>query len=211
MFFYLKIIAAENLEINKTNDSQTRTLVRTCHNYMNVALMKETLDENTGLWRSDNSFIIPVNFIKPIVDYTKQHDIFQLTKTPEKNSTVIDSPYSPRYYGCITPIKTKMGEDLKKLSKRTRNLFEDYDHDCIEIWESQLGQLAEEEQISECWAFDQSFQLDIDSPRTPEKQLPLLSNNFSDEDETPPLSHCYTPSKKVIKLSRLPKTLCYCL
>ena len=96
-----------------------------------------------------------------------------------------------------------MGEDLKKLSKRTRTFFEDYDHDCIEIWERQLGQLAEEEQLSEFWAFDQSSQLDNDSSRTPEKQLPLLSNNFSDEDETPPLSHCYAPSKKVSKLSRL--------
>ena len=165
--------------------------------------MKETFDENTGLWRSDNSFVIPVNYIKPIVDYKKQHDIFQLKKTPEKNSTVIDFPYSPRYYGCITPIKTKMGEDLKNLSKRTRKLFEDYDHDSIEVWENQLGQLKEEEQISEIWAFDQSSQLYNDSTRTPEKQLPLLSNNFSVEDETPPLTHCYAPSKKAIKLSRL--------
>ena len=164
--------------------------------------MKEKFNENTGLWRSDNSFIIPVNYIKPIVDYTKQHDIFQLTKTPEKNSTVIDSPYSPRCYGCITPIKTKMGEDLKKLLNTTRKLFEDFDHDCIETWENQLGQLAEEKQISEFWAFDQSSQRDNNSARSPKKQLPLLSNNFSDKDETPPLSHCYAPSKKVNKLSR---------
>ena len=165
--------------------------------------MKKTFDENTGLWPSDNSFTIPVNYIKPIVDYTKQHDIFQPTKTPEKNSTVIDSPYFPHYYGCITPIKTKIGEVPKKLSKRTRKLFKDYDHDCIKIWENQLGQLEEEEQISEFWAFDQSSQLDNDSTRTLERQLPLLSNNFSDEDETPPLSYCYAPSNKVIKLSRL--------
>ena len=122
-------------------------------------------DENTGLWRSDNSFIIPANYIKPIVDYRKQHDIFQLAKTPENISTVIDSPYSPRCYVCITPIKTKMGEDLKKLLKRTRKLFEDYDQDCIEILENQLGQLAEEEQISELWAFDTSSQLDNDLRR----------------------------------------------
>ena len=31
-----------------------------------------------------NSFIIPVNYIEPILDYTKQNDLFQLTKTPEK-------------------------------------------------------------------------------------------------------------------------------
>ena len=46
-------------------------------------------------------------------------------------------------------------------------------------------------------------QPDKDSTKTPEKQLPSLSNNFSDEEETPPLSNCYAPSKKVIKLSRL--------
>ena len=96
-----------------------------------------------------------------------------------------------------------MGEDLNKLSKRTRKLFEDYGHNCIEIWENQLGQLTKEEQISEIWASDQSSQRDNDSIRTPEKQLRLLSNNFSDEDETPPLSQCYAPKKKVIKLSRL--------
>ena len=92
---------------------------------------------------------------------------------------------------------------MKKLSKRTKKLFADYDNDCIEIWENQLGQIEEVEQISNFWAFDESSQPDKDSTKTPEKQLPLLSNNFSDEEETPPLSNCYAPSKKVIKLSRL--------
>ena len=46
--------------------------------------MKETFNKNTGLWRSDNRLIITVNYIKPIVDYTKQHDIFQLTKRARK-------------------------------------------------------------------------------------------------------------------------------
>ena len=165
--------------------------------------MNKTFDENTRLWRSDNSFIIPVNYIKPIVEYTKQHDVFQLTRTPEKSAAVSESPNSPRYYGCTTPIKTRTGGDVKKLSKRTKKLFADYDNDCIEIWENQLGQIEEVEQISNFWAFDESSQPDKDSTKTPEKQLPLLSNNFSDEEETPPLSNCYAPSKKVIKLSRL--------
>ena len=102
-------MAAEYLE----NDSQTRTLVRTCQNYKNVAWGKEMFDENTVLCSSDKSFVITVNFIKPIVEYTKEN-IFQLTKRPEKNSAVIDSADIPHYYGCITPIKIKMGEDLKE-------------------------------------------------------------------------------------------------
>ena len=110
-------MATEYLEIKKANDRQTRTPVRTCHNYKNIVLVHETFDENTRLWRSDKSFIIPVNYIEPIVEYTIQHDVFQLTRTPEKSAAVSESPYSPRYYGCITPIKTKTGEDVKKVSK----------------------------------------------------------------------------------------------
>ena len=34
-------------------------------------------------------------------------------------------------------------EDVKKLAKRKRKLFPEYDHDCIKIWENQLGQLEE--------------------------------------------------------------------
>ena len=82
-------MAAEYLEIKKIHDSQTRTLVRTCHNYKNVALANEAFNECTGLWRSDNSFFTPLNYIKPIVDYTKQHDIFQPTKTPEKTQQLL--------------------------------------------------------------------------------------------------------------------------
>ena len=88
---------------------------------------------------------------------------------------------------------------MKKLAKRTRKFFADYDHDCIEIWENQLGQLEEVEQISGFWNFDQS---PCDETKTPES-LPLPANNFSDDvsiDETPPLSQCYAPVKKVIKL-----------
>ena len=64
------------------------------------------------------------------------------------------------------------------------------------------GQLEEVEQISGFWNFDQS---PSEETKTPES-LALLVNNFSDDinfDETPPLSQCYAPVKKVIKLSRL--------
>ena len=63
-------MAKDYLEIKKANDCQTRTLVRMCHNYKIIALVKETFDDKTGLWRSENSFILPINFIKPISDYT---------------------------------------------------------------------------------------------------------------------------------------------
>ena len=196
-------MAAEYLEIAKTSERGTRTLVRMCHNFKNIVVANESYDDKTELWHTKNSFIIPVNYIEPILDYTKQNDLFQLTKTPEKLSRQEESPYAPRYYGCITPIQTRK-QNVKKLSKRTRKLFADYDHDCIEIWENQLGQLEQVEQISDFWSFDQS-----QSPsdmKTPEKSLPLLSNNFSDDlsiEETLPLNQCYAPLKKVIKLSRL--------
>ena len=122
-----------------------------------------------------NSFIVPVNYLEPILQYTKQNDLFQLTKTPEKLLGQEESPYAYRYCGCNTPIQTKK-HYVKKLAKRTRKLFADYDHDCIEIWENQLGQLEEVEQISGFWNFDQS---PCDETKTPES-LPLLSNNFSD-------------------------------
>ena len=194
-------MAAEYLEIAKTIERGTRTLVRMCHNFKNIVLVKESFDDKTELWHTKNSFIVPVNYIEPILEYTKQNDLFNLTKTPEKSPRQEESPYAHRYYGCITPIQTKK-QDVKKVTKRTRKLFADYDHDCIEFWENQLGQLEEVEQISGFWNFDQS---PSEERKTPES-LPLLANNFSDDvsiDETPPLSQCYAPVKKVIKLSRL--------
>ena len=63
---------------------------------------------------------------------------------------------------------------LKKLAKRTRKLFADYDHDCIEIWENQLGQLEEVEQISGFWNFDQS----PNEETKPRKAPRCLPKNF---------------------------------
>ena len=126
---------------------------------------------------------------------------FILQKCQKKSPRQEESPYAHRYYGCITPIQTKK-QDVKRLTKRTRKLFADYHHDCIEIWENQLGQIEEVEQISGFWNFDPS---PSEERKTPES-LPLLANNFSDDvsiEETPPLSQCYAPVKKVIKLSRL--------
>ena len=94
--------------------------------------MKESFDDKTELWHIKNSFIVPLNCIEPILEYTKQNDLFQLTKTAEKSLRQEESQYAHRYYGCITPIQMKK-QDVKKLAKRTRKLFAEYDHDCIEI------------------------------------------------------------------------------
>ena len=192
-------MAAEYLKIAKTGERGTQTLVRMCHNFKNIVLVKEYFDDKTELWHTKTSVFVPVNYIEPIIEYTKQN-VFFFTKTPEK-SLQVESSYAHRYYGCITPIQTKK-QDVKKLAKRTGKLFANYDHDCIEIWQNQLGQLEEVEQISGFWNFDQS---PSEETKTPESSS-LFANNFSDDvsiDETPPLSKCYAPVKKVIKLSRL--------
>ena len=46
-----------------------------------------------------NSFSGPVKYIEPILEYTKQKDLFQPTKTPEKLLGKEESPYAQRYYG----------------------------------------------------------------------------------------------------------------
>ena len=78
-------MAAEYLEIAKTSERDTRTLVRMCHNFKNIVLVKESFDYKTELWHTKNSFILPVNYIEPILEYTKQNDLFHLTKTPENH------------------------------------------------------------------------------------------------------------------------------
>ena len=78
-------MAAEYLEIAKTSERGTRTLVRMCHNFKNIVLVKESFDDKTELWHTKNSFFVPVNYIEPILEYTKQNDLFHLTKTPEKS------------------------------------------------------------------------------------------------------------------------------
>ena len=57
-------MAAEYLEIAKTSERGTRTLVRMCHNFKNIVLVKESLDDKTQLWHTKNSFIVPVNYIE---------------------------------------------------------------------------------------------------------------------------------------------------
>ena len=115
-------MAAEYLEIAKTSERDTRTLVRMSHNFKNIDLVQESFDDKTELWHIKNSFIVPVNYIEPILEYTKQNDLFQLTKTPEKSLRQEESPYAHRYNGCITPIQTKK-QDVKKLAKRTKNFL----------------------------------------------------------------------------------------
>ena len=193
-------MAAEYLEIAKTSERGTPTLVRMSHNFKNIVLVKEAMMIRQNYGTQKRAFFVPVNYIEPILEYKKQNDLFHLTKTSDK-SLQEESPYAHRYYGCITPIQTKK-QDVKKLAKRTRKLFADYDYDCIGIWENQLGQLEEVEQISGFWNFDQSPSEETKTPESPS----LLANNFSDDvsiDETPPLSQCYAPVKKFIKLSRL--------
>ena len=169
-------MAAEYLAIAKTSERDTPTLVRMCHKFKNIVLVKESFDDKTELWHTKNSFIIPVNYIVPILENNKQNDLFQHIKMPEKSFRQEESPYAHRFYGCITPTQTKK-QDVKKLAKRTKKLFAEHDHDCIIFWENQLGQLEEVEQISIFLNFDQS-QLPSEETRTPEKSLPLLSNNF---------------------------------
>ena len=101
----------------------------------------------------------------------------------------------------LLPFKQK-SRMWKNWQSEQENFFADYDQDCIEVWENQLGQLEEVEQISGFWTFDKS---PSEETKTTEC-LPLLANNFSDDvsiDETILLSQCYAPVNKVIKLSGL--------
>ena len=101
-----------------------------CHNFKNIVFVNEDFDDKTKLWHTRNSFIVPVTCIEPILEYTKQNNLFQLTKTPEKLIEKEECPYAHEYYGCVTPFQAEK-QDVKKLAKRTRKLFADYDHDCI--------------------------------------------------------------------------------
>ena len=77
-------MAAEYLEIAKTSERGTRTLVRMCHIFKNIVLVKETFDDKTQLWHTKNSFIVPVNYIEPILEYTKHNDLISTYKNARK-------------------------------------------------------------------------------------------------------------------------------
>ena len=114
-------MAAEYLEIAKTSE---RTLVRMCHNFKNLVLVKESFNDKTKLWHTKNSFIVPVNYIEPISEYTKQNDLFQFEKkTLEKSLRQEESPYARRYYGFITHIQTKK-QDVKKWQSEQENFLQ---------------------------------------------------------------------------------------
>ena len=113
-------MAAEYLEIAKTSERDTRTLVQMCHNFKNIVLVKESFDDKTELWHTKNGFIIPVNYIleSQFSNIPNRTIYFSLQKR-QKN----EFPYAHRYYGCIAPIQTKK-QDVKKLSKRTNNFLQ---------------------------------------------------------------------------------------
>ena len=198
-------MATDYLEVKKANDCQTRTLVRMCHNYKNIALVMEIFDDKTGLWRSENSFNLTIIFIKPISDYTKQHDIFQLTRTPKKFGVSWITLFATILWMHYT-------YQIEK--RRCENLIQANPKIVCRLWQWlhwNLGKSARRVRRSRAnirilgfwWTFDQSQQ-DLETIKTPEKQLPLISNNFSDDldlDETPRSSLCYAPAKK-LKLSQ---------
>ena len=78
-----------------------------CHNFKNIVLVKESYDDKTELWHTKNSFIIPVNYIEPVLENTEQNDLFQLTKTPEKTSRQQQSPYAPNIMDVLLQFKRK--------------------------------------------------------------------------------------------------------
>ena len=73
-------MAAEYLEIAKTSERGTRTLVRMCHNFKNIVLVQESFDDKTELWHIKNSFIVPVTYLEPILEYTNKTIYFILQK-----------------------------------------------------------------------------------------------------------------------------------
>ena len=81
-------MARDYLETKKTNDCRTRTIVRLCHNYKNIALVKETFDDRT-FDDLDYGAVKTVLFYRSISLYQlatipSNTIIFQLTRTPEK-------------------------------------------------------------------------------------------------------------------------------
>ena len=51
-----------------------------CHNFKNVVLVTESFDDKTDLRQAKKKFFVPVKYIEPILEYTKQNDLFQLRK-----------------------------------------------------------------------------------------------------------------------------------
>ena len=164
-------MAAEYLEIAKTSERGTRTLIWMCHNFKNIVHLKESCDNKTELY-TKNGFIIPVNYIEPILEYTKQR--FNST---DKNTRKIVKTRRVRMPIDIMDVllRFKQKKDVKKLTKRIERLFADYAHDCNEIWENPLGQLEVEHiKFLEFW----SVSVTKWSNKNSGKSLPLLVDNF---------------------------------
>ena len=52
-----------------------------CHNFKNIVLVTESFDDKTDLRQAKKkNFFVPVKNIEPILEYTKQNDLFQLRK-----------------------------------------------------------------------------------------------------------------------------------
>ena len=74
------------LELKTLSDS--RALVRICHNHNHLILIEQSFDYQTHEWsdKVDSSFNLPLSFVKPIWDYCKKHDSYNKLQSPEKET-----------------------------------------------------------------------------------------------------------------------------
>ena len=78
-------MAAKYLEIAKTSDRGTRTLVRMCHNFKNIVLVKESFDDKPQLWHTKNSFLFQLNTLKQYLNTQNRTIYFNLQKRQKKS------------------------------------------------------------------------------------------------------------------------------
>ena len=175
------------MRIKKTNNSQTRTPVHTCQNHRNVALVKKLLTK-TRFHCAVITVLLSLLLYQTHCRIYKTAEYF-LADRKALEKSLVSWVFSFFACVCITLIKTKMGNDLKKLFKRTRKLFEDYDQDCIRIWGDQLGSWKKRSRYQNSGRLISHLNRLIIQQESRKNSFPSSWSFFSVEDDTPSLSH----------------------
>ena len=180
------------LELKTLSDS--RALVRICHNHNHLILIEQSFDYQTHEWsdKVDSSFNLPLSFVKPIWDYCKKHDSYNKLESPEKE-TVETSPSVFALNHSNQPRLNVSEQKPKQYTKATRKLFKAADDiDCLIGAPNYEHACLLEDFNNAYWEISSSPETAGSPLVTPKAVLP----SEKEIPETPEIAKCYAPAAK---------------
>ena len=181
----------------------TRTLVRKCHDSKNIVIVnQDNISESEKEWKTmeRSEIMIPMSYLKPIMDYAQQNDCYNMLKTPPiKKFKRSFSPDEKQLVVYSTPIVSRVIK-ARTLPKPSRQLFKAYDYDCVPFTENYLGVEMHNNEVDLFWELQNTPDLGVDTPFLDDDVLETPPNRKMESDDelnqTPLVAKCFAPPPK---------------